>query len=139
MRTNYDSLAAAVAQVVPVLMIAVYLENRLLPQDRSSRFYQTVGLVLGWFAIVASFAYLVDETPSTSDTTTRGSTALWLAAVGLLAGSLAGTARAALRPTDGGSRTEDVRPRPTTAPDTRPSPGRLFALLVLVLLWRRRR
>jgi hypothetical protein len=138
-RSNYDSLATAIAQVVPVLMIAVYIENRLLPRDRSARFYPTFGLVAGWFAILASFAYLADETPETDDATTRGFLLLWFVSISILAGSLVGTARAAMRRSAYASRSNGGQPDGGKASIEPARPPRLLTLILLVLLWRRRR
>ena len=146
MRSNYDSLAAAVAQVLPILMIAVFIENRFISRrrDRFMSFYQHLALWSGWLGILGGFAYLAGDDRNPDSVSTRLLLVLWLVSTAMLAGSLAGNARQALKASTDRRNESDPSCGPSDQPDWRPTnvesrsvPHRLCSLLVLVLLWRR--
>ena len=97
-RDNYDALAGAVAQLLPLLIIVVFVESRIVPsyrQDKFWRFYRPFALGTGWLGTLAALAYLASDMDSGS-LETRLFVGLWFVAAGCLLGLLALEARQAL-------------------------------------------
>jgi hypothetical protein len=143
-RTNYDALATAVAQVLPILLVATFVENRFLPRGRRDLFfrvYQRLALWLGWLGLIGSFAYLAGGYTGTTDVFTRLFLVVWLVSVAMLAGLLVLNARYVL--TESRTRSPNTTTlcssQPVTRSDTRPGNWTVLAVIILLSRLTRRR
>ena len=87
-RDNYDALAGVVAQLLPLLIIVVFVESRIAPsyrKDRFWRFYRPFALGTGWLGTLAALAYLASDMDS-GGLVTRSFVALWFISAGCLLG-----------------------------------------------------
>lgn len=144
-RDNYDALAATVAQVFPVLLIALFVENRFLgggpPIVRSARLWMRVSIGLGWLGLATAFAYLATRPEDWRALTIRLVVLVWLVGAALMAGSLAGFARAAIDRTNVETRRTAIPSQGATPVPNKPKDRNIpktGTLVVLILFLARR-